>query len=81
MGSWAEDVQTVGQSRGKPTRQRLAENYRVDSMKQLSKVVWSEGMHLGPHHFQVQSRFFEEIDALRDLEIVVRALRNRRAGT
>lgn len=30
-------------------------------MKQLSKVVWSEGMHLGPHHFQVQSRFFEEI--------------------
>jgi type VI secretion system protein ImpJ len=30
-------------------------------MKQLSKVVWSEGMYLGPHHFQVQSRFFEEI--------------------
>jgi type VI secretion system protein ImpJ len=30
-------------------------------MKQLSKVVWSEGMHLGPHHFQVQSRFFEAI--------------------
>ena len=30
-------------------------------MKQLSKVVWSEGMHLEPHHFQVQSRFFEEI--------------------
>ncbi len=30
-------------------------------MRQLSKVVWSEGMHLGPHHFQVQSRFFEEI--------------------
>ncbi len=30
-------------------------------MKQLSKVVWSEGMHLGPHHFQVQSRYFEEI--------------------
>jgi type VI secretion system protein ImpJ len=30
-------------------------------MKQLSKVVWSEGMHLGPHHFQVQNRFFEEI--------------------
>src|SRR5208282_803347 len=30
-------------------------------MKQLSKVVWSEGMHLAPHHFQVQSRFFEEI--------------------
>lgn len=30
-------------------------------MKQLSKVVWAEGMYLGPHHFQVQSRFFEEI--------------------
>ena len=30
-------------------------------MKQLSKVVWTEGMHLGPHHFQVQNRFFEEI--------------------
>ena len=30
-------------------------------MKQLSKVVWSEGMHLGPHHFQVQGRFFEEV--------------------
>ena len=30
-------------------------------MKQLSKVVWSEGMHLGPHHFQAQNRFFEEI--------------------
>src|SRR5208283_2950403 len=30
-------------------------------MKLLSRVVWSEGMHLGPHHFQVQSRFFEEI--------------------
>src|SRR5262249_31357006 len=29
-------------------------------MKQLTKVVWSEGMHLGPHHFQVQSRFFED---------------------
>ncbi len=29
-------------------------------MKQLSKVVWSEGMYLGPHHFQAQSRFFEE---------------------
>ena len=30
-------------------------------MKQLSKVVWSEGMYLGPHHFQIQSRFYEEI--------------------
>jgi type VI secretion system protein ImpJ len=29
-------------------------------MKLLSKVVWSEGMYLGPHHFQVQSRYFED---------------------
>jgi type VI secretion system protein ImpJ len=30
-------------------------------MKFLSRVVWSEGMHLGPHHFQTQSRYFEDI--------------------
>ncbi len=30
-------------------------------MKQLSKVVWFEGMYLGPHHFQAQSRFFEDV--------------------
>lgn len=29
-------------------------------MKSLSRVVWSEGMYLGPHHFQAQSRYFEE---------------------
>jgi len=29
-------------------------------MKYLSRVVWSEGMHLGPHHFQTQSRYFED---------------------
>src|SRR6476660_40899 len=29
-------------------------------MKLLSRVVWSEGMHLGPHHFQAQSRYFED---------------------
>src|SRR5580765_4483965 len=29
-------------------------------MKLLSRVVWAEGMHLGPHHFQVQSRYFED---------------------
>jgi type VI secretion system protein ImpJ len=29
-------------------------------MKALSRVVWSEGMHLGPHHFQAQSRYFED---------------------
>ena len=29
-------------------------------VKFLSRVVWSEGMHLGPHHFQAQSRYFED---------------------
>jgi type VI secretion system protein ImpJ len=28
-------------------------------MKLLSRVVWSEGMHLAPHHFQTQTRYFE----------------------
>ncbi len=34
--------------------------YAHRHMKLLSRVVWSEGMHLGPHHFQVQSRYFED---------------------
>lgn len=29
-------------------------------MKLAPKVVWSEGMYLGPHHFQLQSRYFED---------------------
>jgi type VI secretion system protein ImpJ len=29
-------------------------------MRQLSHIVWSEGMHLAQHHFQAQSRFFED---------------------
>ncbi len=29
-------------------------------MKSLSPVVWFEGMHLGPHHFQAQNRYFED---------------------
>lgn len=29
-------------------------------MKHLSRVVWAEGMYLGPHHFQAQSRYFED---------------------
>jgi type VI secretion system protein ImpJ len=29
-------------------------------MKALTSVVWSEGMYLGPHHFQRQSRYFED---------------------
>ncbi len=28
-------------------------------MKLLTKVVWSEGMYLAPHHFQAQNRYFE----------------------
>src|ERR1039458_7459202 len=31
-----------------------------ERMKLLSRVVWSEGMYLGPHHFQAQSRYFED---------------------
>jgi type VI secretion system protein ImpJ len=26
----------------------------------LSKIVWSEGMQLGPHHFQAQAAYFED---------------------
>src|SRR5512132_515952 len=29
-------------------------------MKLLSRVVWSEGMYLAPHHFQTQNRYFED---------------------
>jgi type VI secretion system protein ImpJ len=29
-------------------------------MKNLSRIVWSEGMYLAPHHFQAQSRYFED---------------------
>lgn len=29
-------------------------------MKMLSKVVWTEGMYLAPHHFQAQNRYYEE---------------------
>jgi type VI secretion system protein ImpJ len=30
-------------------------------VKLLSPVIWSEGMHLAQHHFQAQSRYFEEL--------------------
>ncbi len=30
-------------------------------MSGLARVVWSEGMHLAQHHFQAQSRYFEEL--------------------
>ena len=29
-------------------------------MKHLARVVWNEGMHLAQHHFQAQSRYFED---------------------
>ncbi|MFB3776391.1 MAG: type VI secretion system baseplate subunit TssK [Bryobacteraceae bacterium] len=29
-------------------------------MRRLAPVVWTEGMHLGPHHFQAQARYFED---------------------
>ncbi len=29
-------------------------------MRLLTKPVWSEGMYLGPHHFQAQNRYFED---------------------
>ena len=33
-------------------------------MKFLSRVVSSEGMHLGPHHFRTQSRYAEGVSKL-----------------
>jgi type VI secretion system protein ImpJ len=33
----------------------------ADNLRKLApNVVWSEGMHIGPHHFQMQSRHFED---------------------
>jgi hypothetical protein len=32
---------------------------RVYAMSNLSRVVWSEEMYLGPHHFQAQNRYFD----------------------
>lgn len=29
-------------------------------MRNLTRPVWSEGMYLGPHHFQAQNRYFED---------------------
>jgi type VI secretion system protein ImpJ len=34
--------------------------YPQKLMKLLPRVVWSEGMYLGPHHFQAQARYFED---------------------
>ena len=31
------------------------------SINLAPKVVWSEGMYIGPHHFQMQSRYFEDV--------------------
>ena len=32
-------------------------------MGTLSRVVWSEGMHIAQHHFQAQNRYFEGVTA------------------
>ncbi len=32
-------------------------------MRLMSRVVWSEGMHLAQHHFQTQNRYFEDLAA------------------
>jgi type VI secretion system protein ImpJ len=32
-------------------------------VRSLTRVVWSEGMHLAQHHFQAQSRYFENLTA------------------
>ena len=57
-------------------------------MAQYHKIVWSEGMFLGPHHFQQWDRYQEDILNLRmksvmplcwglmDLEINKEALEN-----
>ncbi len=57
-------------------------------MKFLSRIVWSEGMHLAPHHFQAQTRYFEdslrfataslwhEISGFLDLEMDRDSIRN-----
>lgn len=44
-------------SRGAETQPRSDFSF----MKHLSKVVWYEGMYLAPHHFQAQSRSFEDL--------------------
>ena len=31
----------------------------ISPARQLSRLVWSEGMYLGPHHFQAQGAYFE----------------------
>lgn len=39
------------------------DGYRTNfmgKMRQLSRVVWQEGMHLAQHHFQAQSRYAED---------------------
>ena len=41
-------------------KHRRTHRFNVGAMKQLSHIVWNEGMHLAQHHFQAQSRFFED---------------------
>lgn len=44
-------------------------------MRTLTKPVWTEGMYLGPHHFQNQIRYFEDA-----LDFVVQSLWRDAAG-
>src|SRR5690606_12737083 len=47
-----------------PIIARLAERSQItarEGMAFLSRVVWSEGMHLAQHHFQAQGRYFEDL--------------------
>jgi type VI secretion system protein ImpJ len=39
---------------------RVFHRFGLELMKLLSRVVWSEGMYLAPHHFQAQSRYFDD---------------------
>ena len=50
----------VEYQRSNKAKQHSALAQKPAPMKYLSRVVWSEGMYLGPHHFQVQSRYFED---------------------
>src|SRR5690554_2166895 len=46
-----------------PFPSRNPRTHRRSVMRNLSPVVWSEGMHLAQHHFQLQSRYFQDSTA------------------
>ena len=58
---WRTALATLGlYGRAREQRPPAQRNEAQGAMKQLSHVVWNEGMHLAQHHFQAQSRFFED---------------------